>query len=163
MGLIGHTFPRMKINSSADALLYNALLSGNNHIIDNYKDQLNVVATGLNTYVSTGACIIQGRLIENDEEAQVTVSANDSGFICIVIDLTQTNTSTGTSGTPDYNPINNQIRLEIVKELVQQDLHNGGQLYTFPLASFVSNGTTVTLTKTKKNYYPVFFTEVEEW
>lgn len=151
MGLIGHTFPRMKVSPSADALLYHSLLDGNDRIIKGYKDELKVIATGLNTYVGTGACIIQGRMIENDEEAQVTVSANDSGFICIVIDLTQTNTSTGVSGTPDYNPINNQIRLEVVKELVQQDLHNGGQLFTFPLASFVSNGTTVSLKKINHN------------
>lgn len=151
MGLIGHTFPRMKINSSADALLYHSLLEGNDRIIKGFKDELKVITTGLNTYVGTGACVIQGRMIENDEEAQVIVSANDSGFICIVIDLTQTNTSTGTSGTPDYNPINNQVRLEVVKELVQQDLFEEGKLYTFPLASFTSTGTTVNLTKIDHN------------
>ncbi|MEG0349591.1 hypothetical protein [Enterococcus sp.] len=151
MGLKGYTFDRMKISPKADALLYHSMLDGNDRIVKGYKDELKVVATGLNTYVSPGACVVQGRLIEIDEEMQLSVSANDSGYVCVVIDLTQNNTSTGEAGTPDYQPVNNQIRLEAVKELVQQNLHDGGQLYTFPLASFNSTGTTVALTKINHN------------
>lgn len=151
MGLKGYTFDRMKISPKADALLYHSMLDGNDRIVKGYKDELKVVATGLNTYISPGACVVQGRMIEVDEEMQLSVSANDSGYVCIVIDLTQNNTSTGEAGTPEYQPVNNQIRLEVVKELVQQDLHNGGQLYTFPLASFTSTGTTVALTKINHN------------
>lgn len=151
MGLKGYTFDRMKISPEADALLYHSMLDGNDRIVKGYKEELKVVATGLNTYVSPGACIVQGRMIEIDEEMQLSVSANDSGYVCIVIDLTQNNTSTGEAGTPDYQTVNNQIRLEVVKELVQQDLHGGGQLYTFPLASFTSTGTTVALTKINHN------------
>lgn len=151
MGLKGYTFDRMKISPKADALLYHSMLDGNDRIVKGYKDELKVVATGLNTYISPGACVVQGRMIEIDEEMQLSVSANDSGYVCIVIDLTQNNTSTGEVGTPDYQPANNQIRLEVVKELVQQDLHDGGQLYTFPLASFTSTGTTVALTKINHN------------
>lgn len=151
MGLKGYTFDRMKISPKADALLYHSMLDGNDRIVKGYKDELKVVSTGLNTYVSPGACVIQGRMIEIDEEMQLSVSANDSGYVCVVIDLTQNNTSTGEAGTPDYQPINNQIRLEVVKELVQQDLHNGGQLYTFPLANFTSTGATVALTKINHN------------
>lgn len=151
MGLKGYTFDRMKISPKADALLYHSMLDGNDRIVKGYKDELKVVATGLNTYVSPGACVVQGRMIEIDEEMQLSVSANDTGYVCIVIDLTQNNTSTGEAGTPEYQPVNNQLRLEVVKELVQQDLHNGGQLYTFPLASFTSTGTTVALTKINHN------------
>ena len=151
MGLKGYTFDRMKISPKADALLYHSMLDGNDRIVKRYKEELKVVATGLNTYVSPGACVVQGRMIEIDEEMQLSVSANDSGYVCIVIDLTQNNTSTGEAGTSDYQSINNQIRLEVVKELVQQNLHDGGQLYTFPLASFTSTGTTVNLTKVDHN------------
>lgn len=151
MGLKGYTFDRMKISPEADALLYHSMLDGNDRIVKGYEDELKVVTTGLNTYVSPGACIVQGRMIEVDEEMKLSVSANDTGYVCIVIDLTQNNTSTGGAGTPEYQPVNNQIRLEVVKGLVQQDLHNGGQLYTFPLASFTSTGTTVNLTKINHN------------
>lgn len=151
MGLKGYTFDRMKISPKADALLYHSMLDGNDRIVKGYKDELKVVATGLNTYISPGACVVQGRMIEIDEEMQLSVPANDSGYICIVIDLTQNNTSAGEAGTPDYQPVNNQLRLEVVKELVQQDLHDRGQLYTFPFASFTSTGTTVNLTKVDHN------------
>ena len=151
MGLKGYTFDRMKISPKADALLYHTMLDSNDRIVKGYKDELKVVATGLNTYVSPGACVVQGRMIEIDEEMQLSVSPNDSGYVCIVIDLTQINASAGEAGTPEYTTVNNQIRLEVVKELVQQDLHNGGQLYTFPLASFTSIGTTVNLTKINHN------------
>ena len=151
MGLIGYTFDRMNISPEADAWLYHSMLDSNDRIVKGYKDELIVVATGLNMYVSPGACVVQGRMIEIDEEMRLIVSANDTGYVCIVIDLTQVNTSIGKAGTPEYQPVNNQIRLEVVKELVQQDLHNGGQLYTFPLASFTSKGTTVNLTKINHN------------
>ena len=151
MGLKGYTFDRMKISPKADALLYHSMLDRNDRIVKGYKDELKVVATGLNTYVSPGACVVQGRMIEIDEEMQLSMPANDSGYVCIVIDLTQNNTSTGEAGTPEYQPVNNQIRLEVVTELVQQDLHDGGQLYTFPLASFTATGATVNLTKIDHN------------
>ena len=151
MGLKGYTFDRMKISPKADALLYHSILDRNDRIVKGYKDELKVTATGLNTYVSPGACVVQGRMIEIDEEMQLSVPANTSGYVCIVIDLTQNNTSTGEAGTPEYQPVNNQIRLEVVTELVQQDLHDGGQLYTFPLASFTTTGTTVSLTKIDHN------------
>ena len=151
MGLKGYTFDRMKISPKADALLYHSMLDRNDRVVKGYKDELKVIATGLNTYVSPGACVVQGRMIEIDEEMQLRVSANDSGYVCIVIDLTQNNTSIGEAGTPEYQPVNNQIRLEVVKELVQQDLHDGGQLYTFPLASFTATGATVSLTKIDHN------------
>ena len=151
MGLKGYTFDRMKISPKADALLYHSMLDGNDRIVKGYKDELKVVATGLNTYVSPGACVIQGRMIEVDEEMQLSVSANNSGYVCVVIDLTQNNTSTGEAGTSGYTPVNNQLRLEVVKELVQQDLFEDGKLYAFPLASFTSTGTTVNLTKIDHN------------
>ena len=151
MGLKGYTFDRMKISPKADALLYHTMLDSNDRIVKGYKDELKVVATGLNTYVSPGACVVQGRMIEIDEEMQLSVPANTTGHVCIVIDLTQVNTSQGEAGTPEYMPVNNQIRLEVVKDLVQQNLHNGGQLYTFPLASFISTGSTVNLTKIDHN------------
>ena len=151
MGLKGYTFDRMKISPKADALLYHSMLDRNDRVVKGYKGELKVVSTGLNMYVSPGACVVQGRMIEIDEEMRLSVSANDSGYVCIVIDLTQNNTSTGEAGTSGYQPVNNQIRLEVVKELVQQDLHDGGQLYTFPLASFTAIGATVNLTKIDHN------------
>lgn len=151
MAINGITFDRMRVTTKSDALLYYSMLDNNDRIVKGYKNELNVSATGLSVFVSTGACVVQGRLIDVDEEELVSVSANDTGYICLVIDLTQVNTSEGEAGTPGYTPVNNQLRLEVVKELVQQDLFEEGKLYTFPLASFTSTGTTVNLTKIDHN------------
>lgn len=151
MAINGITFDRMRVTTKSDALLYYSMLDNNDRIVKGYKNELNVSATGLSVFVSTGACVVQGRLIDIDEEELVSVSANDTGYICLVIDLTQVNTSEGEAGTPGYTPVNNQVRLEVVKTLVQQDLFEEGKLYTFPLASFTSTGTTVNLTKIDHN------------
>ena len=151
MAINGITFDRMRVTTKSDALLYYSMLDNNDRIVKGYKNELNVSATGLSVFVSTGACVVQGRLIDVDEEELVSVSANDTGYICLVIDLTQVNTSEGEAGTPGYTPVNNQVRLEVVKTLVQQDLFEEGKLYTFPLASFTSTGTTVVLTKIDHN------------
>ena len=151
MAINGITFDRMRVTTKSDALLYYSMLDNNDRIVKGYKNELNVSATGLSVFVGTGACVVQGRLIDVDEEELVSVSANDTGYICLVIDLTQVNTSEGEAGTPGYTPVNNQVRLEVVKELVQQDLFEEGKLYTFPLASFTSTGTTVNLTKINHN------------
>ena len=151
MAINGITFDRMRVTTKSDALLYYSMLDNNDRIVKGYKNELNVSATGLSVFVSTGACVVQGRLIDIDEEELVSVSANDTGYICLVIDLTQVNTSEGEAGTPGYTPVNNQVRLEVVKTLVQQDLFEDGKLYTFPLASFTSTGTTVNLSKIDHN------------
>lgn len=162
MAINGITFDRMRVTTKSDALLYYSMLDNNDRIIKGYKNELNVSATGLSVFVSTGACVVQGRLIDVDEEELVSVSANDTGYICLVIDLTQVNTSEGEAGTPGYTPVNNQVRLEVVKTLVQQDLFEDGKLYTFPLASFTSTGTTVNLTKIDVSNKKQFLTPSSE-
>ena len=150
MTLQGYQFDKAKVTPEADAALYSYLAqSSDNKVISG----LVATATGLNVYVSTGKSLVQGRLIENSQQMQLTAQANKTGYVCITIDLTQNNTSTGTPGTSNYVPINNQLRLELVDVLNQQDLNNGGLIYTFPIYSYVSTGATVTLTKLERNYY----------
>ncbi|TLQ15927.1 hypothetical protein [Pseudolactococcus raffinolactis] len=144
MTLQGYQFDKAKVTPEADAQLYSYLAqSSDNKVISG----MTVTATGLNVYVASGKALVQGRLIENTQQMQLTAQANKTGYICITIDLTQDNTSTGTPGTSDYVPVNNQLRLELVEVLNQQDLNSGGLIYTFPLYSYVSTGATVTLTK----------------
>ena len=154
MTLQGYQFDKAKVTPESDAQLYSYLAqSSDNKVISG----LTVTATGLNVYVSTGKALVQGRLIENVQQAQLTAQANKIGYVCIVIDLTQTNTSTGTPGTSDYVPVNNQLRLELVGVLNQQDLNSGGLIYTFPIYSYTSTGTSVALTKIDKSF------QVSDW
>ncbi|QIW51743.1 hypothetical protein [Pseudolactococcus raffinolactis] len=150
MALQGYQFDKAKVTPEADAALYSYLAqSSDNKVISG----LTVTATGLNVYVASGKALVQGRLVEVTQQHQLTAQANKSGYICITVDLTQDNTSTGTPGTSNYLPVNNQLRIELVEVLNQQDLNSGGGLiYTFPLYSYVSTGTSVSLTKTDRGF-----------
>ena len=149
MTLNGYQFDKAKVTPEADSALYSYLAqSSDNKVISGFT----ATATGLNIYVAAGKSLVQGRLIENGQQMQLTTQANKAGYVCITIDLTQDNTSTGTPGTSDYATVNNQLRLELVDTLNQQDLNNGGLIYTFPLYSYVSTGASVALTKLVTSY-----------
>ena len=151
MTLNGYQFDKAKVKPEADAKLYSYLAqASDNKVISG----LTATATGLNVYISTGKALVQGRLVENGQQMQLTAQANKSGYICITIDLTQTNTSTGAPGTTGYTPVNNQLRLELVDVLNQQDLNSSGLIYTFPIYSYTSTGTSVSLTKIDKSFRP---------
>ena len=150
MTLQGYQFDKAKVTPEADAQLYSYLAQGSdNKVISG----LTATATGLKVYVASGRALVQGRLVEVTQQHQLTAQANKTGYICITIDLTQNNASTGTPGTSGYSPVNNQLRLELVDVLNQQGLNSGGLIYTFPLYSYVSTGATVTLTKIDKSFF----------
>ncbi len=154
MTLQGYQFDKAKVTPEADAQLYSYLAqTSDNKVISG----LTATATGLNVYVSAGKALVQGRLVDNGQQMQLTAQANKAGYVCITIDLTQDNTSTGTPGTSTYLPVNNQLRLELVDTLNQQNLNSGGLIYTFPLYSYVSTGATVTLTKVSASFKNVFY------
>lgn len=152
MTLQGYQFDKAKVTPEADAQLYSYLAqSSDNKVISG----LTVTATGLNVYIAEGKALVQGRLVDNGQQMQLAVQANKTGYVCITIDLTQTNTSTGTPGTSNYVPVNNQLRLELVETLNRQDLNTGGGLiYTFPIYSYTSTGTSVSLTKIDNSFRP---------
>ena len=149
MTLQGYQFDKAKVTPEADAQLYSYLAqSSDNKVISG----LTVTATGLNVYLAAGKALVQGRLVEVTQQHQLTAQANATGYVCITVDLTQINTATGTPGTSDYAPVNNQLRLELVDILNQQNLSDGGLIYTFPIYSYTSTGTSVSLTKTDRGF-----------
>ncbi|MBS7578287.1 MULTISPECIES: hypothetical protein [unclassified Enterococcus] len=159
MTLQGYQFDKSKVTPEADAALFHYLAQNlDNKVISG----LSATSTGLNIYVAAGRALLQGRLIDNNQQVQLTAQANKSGYVCITIDLTQNNTSTGTPGSSDYVPVNNQLKIELLESLNQQDLNNGGLIYTFPLYSYVSNGTTATFTKITSSYRSIYSEFLEE-
>ena len=143
MTLQGYQFDKSKVTPESDAQLYSYLAqASDNKVISG----LTATATGLNVHVASGKALVQGRLIDNGQQMQLTAQANKTGYVCITIDLTQTNTSTGSPGTSNYVPVNNQLRLELVESLNRQDLNAGGFVHTFPLYAYKSTASTVTLT-----------------
>lgn len=152
MTLQGYQFDKAKVTPESDAQLYSYLAqSSDNKVISG----MTATATGLNVYVASGKALVQGRLVEVTQQHQLTAQANKTGYVCITVDLTQNNTSTGTPGTSNYVPVNNQLRLELVEVLNQQDLNSGGLVYTFPIYSYSSTGTSVALTKIDKSFRTV--------
>ena len=143
MTIIGYQFDKSKVTPESDAALYSYLGQGG---LDNkVASGMTATASGLNIYVATGKALVQGRWIAIQQQEQLSAQANTSGYVVVTIDLTQSNTATGTPGASNYEPVNNQLRLELVGQLNRQDLNNGGLIYTFPLYSYVSTGTSVTL------------------
>ena len=141
----GYQFDKSKVTPESDAALYSYL--GQGGLDNNVASGMTATASGLNIYVATGKALVQGRWVAIQQQEQLRAQANTSGYVVVTIDLTQSNTATGTPGKSDYEPVNNQLRLELVGQLNRQDLNNGGLIYTFPLYSYVSTGTSVTLTK----------------
>lgn len=131
-----------------DASLYDALAQYQSRII-NRGNLMKVTIDGLVATVNTGQAIIQGRLVKITEAEQITLPASTSGNIDIVVDLTQTNTISGTAGNADYVPTINQVALKVVTgSSNQDDLNNGGSIYDFPIAAFTSTATTAKITST---------------
>lgn len=152
MTIQGYQFDKCKVTPEADAALYYQLNNKQNHVIAGYKNEMNVTSSGLNVYVDTGCALVMGRYCEITNQEQLSVMANTEGYVCITIDLTETNTAEGVPGSADYVVMNNQLRIELVSELVQQDMFNDGQIYTFPLAKVVANGTGIIVSKTDDSY-----------
>ena len=152
MTIQGYQFDKCKVTPEADAALYYQLNNKQNHVIAGYKNEMNVTSSGLNVYVDTGCALVMGRYCEITNQEQLSVMANTEGYVCITIDLTETNTAEGVPGSADYVVANNQLRVELVTELVQQDLFNDGQVYTFPLAKVVVNGTGVVINRESDSY-----------
>ena len=153
MTLQGYQFDKSKVTPESDAALYSYLAQGG---LDNkVASGMTATSAGLNIYVANGKALVQGRWVVIQQQEQLSARANTSGYVVITIDLTQSNTATGTPGTSGYMPVNNQLRLELVDVLNQQNLNNDGLIYTFPIYSYSTTGTSVTLTKLTANYWGI--------
>jgi hypothetical protein len=147
LAITGYTFDRAKVTSQSDASLYGLLFNNKNRILPNRGNNLNVTTIGLTCQVNTGQALIYGRLIEITSTENIAVPANTTGYICITIDLSQKNTSTGTPGQSDYSFVLGQLKTEFVTTLVQQDLFNGGSIYNFNLGKVSSTSSEVSYNK----------------
>lgn len=151
--ITGYTFDKMRVTPEVDSLMYHHLNLKRDHWIQGYKNNLYQTTSGLNVITDTGAAIVHGRLVEVLEPITLSIPANTIGFIVIEIDLTKSNTSTGTPGGSDYTPVNNQVTLKYVDAMVQQDITNGGKIYQYPLCGYRSDGSSVTLYNAETNRY----------
>lgn len=147
MAITMYQSDRMFVSPANDAALYSAILNNTSGVLANRGNNFALTIDGLVVSIDTGQAVIGGRLIEITALESVTVPANSSGSICLVVDLTKTNTVTGNAGDTTYSVAVNQVYTSAVTgSLTQDDLNDGGFIYELPLASFVSTATSVTLT-----------------
>lgn len=145
MTVTGSTFDRMRVTPVDDSRMYYGLGKRNFIVKNIYGDGFAQTVNGLEVTLAPGVAVVEGRLVESTEPVTLAVPANSKGHLVITIDLSKENTSTGTPGQPDYSPVNNQVSMRVVTNLTRQDLTNGGLVYDFPIVSFTSTGSAVTL------------------
>lgn len=143
MTVTGTTFDRMRVTPMSDALIYNTAINPYRRIQSGNNTA--TTASGLNVTIDTGFIIVYGRLIEITEPETVSIPANFLGDVCVVIDLTKQNTSTGTPGQDDYMPVNNQVSIQVIPDgsMVKTDLFADGKIYMASICRVKSNTTNV--------------------
>lgn len=146
MAITGTTFDRMRVKPADDAAVYAAAAQQDGVIHNPVNEQrMSLSTSGLSVTVSAGRAMVAGRLVEITEPITLEAAPNTTkGYVAIVIDLTNENTSTGTPGQDDYTPVNNQVSLQLVDSIVKQDIWNDGKIYMFSLATYKTDTTTIT-------------------
>ncbi|WP_439424821.1 hypothetical protein ACKP2L_05265 [Oenococcus alcoholitolerans] len=141
------------VSPQNDASLYSGISADVSGIL-NRGNAFNVSVDGLTATVDTGQALICGRLVEVTSPESLTIPANSSGYICIVVDLSKTNDVSGNAGDPDYSVNVNQVYVSAVTQayVQQDDLNNGGVIYCFPLTAFSSTATSATLNDRRAVY-----------
>lgn len=146
MAITMYQSDRNTVSPANDASLYTAITNGQSVILPR-GNNFNITVNGLVATIGTGQAIIQGRLIEITQPETLTLPANSSGYIAIVVDLTKTNDVSGSAGTPSYSVKVNQVYLAAVTgTLTQDDLNNGGFVNEMAIAKFTTTTTTATTT-----------------
>lgn len=148
MAITGYQFDMQMVPASKDASVIHALTGESNGVLRRGND-FAIMANGLQVTIGTGQAIIQGRLVEVTSNESVTLPANSTGKICIVIDLTKTNAVVGVPGQSGYSATIKQVYiLPVVGSLTQDDLNNGGYIYELPLATFTTTSNSATIVQT---------------
>lgn len=91
----GQVFANQLFENQIFALFINTFTDGANGVSDNYKNGMAITYSGSDLTIDSGACVIQGRYLE--EDTSTTISAGADNMYCklvIEIDLDKTNTTT---------------------------------------------------------------------
>ena len=167
--LKGDTYSNQLFNVHAFALFIDTFLDKKCGIIDGYKNNMNITASGTNITINSGACVVRGRFMEEDSTTTLSTSsiANKYCALVIEIDLSKTNTDSSLL----------QATYKILQSagstpsLTQQDIINNysSGVYQYLLATFQTNGsgTISNLVKTDErlsieSVYEAFGEEIQD-
>ena len=84
--LKGHVFKKQIFGNQIFALFINTFLNGQNGVSNNYKNGMQVTASGSTVTVQSGAVCIQGRFLEEDTSTQVS-AGTDTSYCKLVIEV----------------------------------------------------------------------------
>ena len=138
--LKGHVFNQQLFGNEIFALFINSFLAGHNGVLQDYAEGMNLSYNNFDVTISSGACCIQGRFLEEDTSTTITASESTAfARLILEIDLDQTNTEL------EFN----QAKFKIITDsnnyptLIQTDIvNNNSGIYQYSLAKFQtsSNG-----------------------
>lgn len=121
------------ITAIRDRAMFNTFAGNQSYVIKDIGDELAVTVTPstLNVSVGSGEAVICGGSTIIDSDNSLTLGANESGYLVIRIDLSQTQ--------------ENICQFLKVPQLIQQNINNGTDLiYDLPLYQYATNTSTVT-------------------
>lgn len=121
------------ISAVRDRAMFNTFAGNQSYIIKGIGDELAVTYSSSSFIVELGtgeAVICGGSTLSEGEATALTLSANESGYIVIEVDLSQTGS--------------NICRLARVPSLTQGDINNGvDMVYDLPLYQYTTDGSGV--------------------
>lgn len=121
------------ITAIRDRAMFNTFAGNQSYVIKGIGQELAVTVTPstLNVSVGSGEAVICGGSTIIDSDNSLTLGANESGYLVIRIDLSQTQ--------------ENICQFMKVPTLIQQNINNGTDLiYDLPLYQYTTNTSTVT-------------------
>ena len=160
--LKGQVFANQLFENQIFALFINTFTNGKNGVSNNYKNSMALSYSGSNVTIGTGACLIQGRFLE--EDTATTISAGTDNVYCklvIEIDLDKSNT------TDEFN----QGYYKILKNsstypaLTQTNIvKNNAGIYQYELARFRTSSSGITDFTDMRNFidFDSIYDEIEE-
>lgn len=117
------------ILAKEDGALYNVALNNQDMIIKGLGQEMVLGFEGLVVTVGTGEAIIHGRHVVANESNQLTLPQNESGYLVLRIDLTQS--------------VGNEALLYATPVLTKNEINWGNGIYDMELAKFTTNGISI--------------------
>lgn len=160
--LKGQVFANQLFENQIFALFINTFTNGKNGVSNNYKNSMALSYSGSDVTIGTGACLIQGRFLE--EDTATTISAGTDNVYCkliIEIDLDKSNT------TDEFN----QGYYKILKNsstypaLTQTNIvKNNAGVYQYELARFRTSSSGISDFTDMRNFidFDSIYDEIEE-
>ena len=132
----------VEITAIRDRAMFNTFANNTSYIIDGIGDEFSAIYNynSLNVEIGSGEAVICGGSCSGNENDTITLGANESGYIVIRIDLTQST--------------DNVARIYKTPTLSQENINDGnGVLYDFPLYYYITGSGTLSSIEDRRVTY----------